>query len=176
MDDGGPGHEPEASPDSNALASHQADLAADPTDYSVSDGAIAVQPLETLGHYAHWLEIRTQRLRDLNRLAFKQNVVLGQPLRLDFSRVPPEEFERRRLAFHRQYQETFFSSHRIEDVEDHVIRRGESLWILAQRTYGVPVWLLRQYNPDLDLDRVSPGTVVKFPRLKPIEVDGQLSS
>ena len=38
--------------------------------------------------------------------------------------------------------------------------------MLAARTYKVPVWLLRQYNPDLNLDRVIPGTVVKFPRLK----------
>jgi len=161
----------EASLESNVLASHQAELAADPSDYAVSDGRIYVQALETLGHYADWLEIRTQRLRDLNGLAFRQNVVIGQPLRLDFSRVSAEEFERRRIAYHREIQERFFSSHRIEDVEDHVIRRGESLWVLAQRTYDVPVWLLRQYNPDLDLDRVHPGTVVKFPRLRPIADD-----
>ena len=175
-DDAEPTFDHERPLDSNALASHQADLAADPSNYSVADGAIAVQPLETLGHYADWLEIRTQRLRELNRLAFEQSVVLGQSLKLDFSRVPPDEFERRRLAFHRQNQESFFSSHRIEDVEDHVIRRGESMWVLAQRTYNVPVWLLRQYNPDLDLDRVAPGTIVKFPRLKPITGDRQVSS
>ena len=165
----------EATLESNVLASHQAELAADPSDYSVTDGKIFVQALETLGHYADWLEIRTQRLRDLNGLAFHQAVVIGQTLRLDFSRVSPEEFERRRIAYHRQLQEQFFSSHRIEDVEDHVIRRGESLWVLAQRTYNVPVWLLRQYNPDLDLDRVRPGTVVKFPRLVPIELEEELS-
>ncbi|HEX6994141.1 MAG TPA: LysM peptidoglycan-binding domain-containing protein [Gammaproteobacteria bacterium] len=165
----------EASLESNVLASHQAELAADPSDYAVSDGKILVQALETLGHYADWLQIRTQRLRDLNGLAFHQSVVIGQSLRLDFSRVSPEEFERRRIAYHRQLQEEFFSSHRIEDVEDHVIRRGESLWVLAQRTYNVPVWLLRQYNPDLDLDHVRPGTVVKFPRLRPIDDEGQLS-
>jgi membrane-bound lytic murein transglycosylase D len=176
LDEAGPGQDAETSTKSNAFASHQADLAADPSDYSVSGGTITVQSLETLGHYADWLEIRTQRIRDLNRLAFRQNVVLGQSLRLDFSNVSPEEFEQRRLAYHRQRQERFFSNHQIEDVDDHVIRRGESLWVLAQRTYGVPVWLLRQYNPDLDLDRVSPGTVVKFPRLKPIEDLPQVSS
>lgn len=161
----------DAALDSNAFASTQAELAADPSDYSVSNGTISVQALETLGHYADWLQIRTQRLRDLNGLRFGENVVLGQSLKLDFSRVAPEEFEHRRMAYHRTRQEAFFSSYRIADVEDHVIRRGESLWILAQRTYEVPVWLLRQYNPDLDLDRVSPGTVVKFPRLKPITED-----
>jgi hypothetical protein len=30
------------------------------------------------------------------------------------------------------------------------------------------VWLLRQYNPDLNFDRILPGVVVKFPRLKAI--------
>jgi membrane-bound lytic murein transglycosylase D len=159
----------EASLDSNALASNQAELAADPSDYSVSaDGTITVQSLETLGHYADWLEIRTQHLRDLNRLPFRQAVVIGQSLKLDFSRVSPAAFEQRRVAYHRAQQEAFFSRYRIATIEDHVIRRGESLWVLTRRDFGVPVWLLRQYNPDLDLDHVSPGAVVKFPKLVPI--------
>ena len=176
IDDAGLTGEEEMTSEQNALASHQADLAADPSNYSVSEDVIVVQPLETLGHYADWLEIRTQRLRDLNRLRFEQNVVLGQTLSLDFSTVPPDEFERRRVAYHRQLQERFFSDHRIENVDDHVVRSGESLWVLAQRTYKVPVWLLRQYNPDLDLDRVAPGTIVKFPRLKLINGDESISS
>jgi membrane-bound lytic murein transglycosylase D len=132
---------------------------------------ITVQSLETLGHYADWLEIRTQHLRDLNGLPFRRAVVIGQSLKLDFSRVSPEQFEKRRTAYHQQLQEDFFSHYRITAIEDHVVRRGESLWVLAHRDYSVPVWLLRQYNPDLDLDHVAPGTVVKFPDLKPIADD-----
>lgn len=157
--------------ESNVLASHQSELAADPSNYSVSDGRIEVQALETLGHYADWLEVRTQRLRDLNGMPFSQAVVIGQSLRLDFSRVTPEEFERRRTAYQQSRQEAFFTAYRIEEVEEHVVRRGESLWVLAQSTYEVPVWLLRQYNPDLDLDRVRPGTIVKFPKLRRIDDD-----
>ncbi|MDH5621130.1 MAG: transglycosylase SLT domain-containing protein, partial [Gammaproteobacteria bacterium] len=49
----------------------QTSLLSDPSDYSVAgDDTIEVQPMETLGHYGDWLEIKTQRLRDLNRLAF----------------------------------------------------------------------------------------------------------
>ena len=54
------------------------------------------------------------------------------------------------------------------DPLDHVVRSGESLWLLAAREYEVPVWLLRQYNPDVNLDRVQPGAVIRFPRLKSI--------
>lgn len=153
--------------DVNALASVQADLAADPSDYSVSAAnQIQVQALETLGHYADWLEIPTQRLRDLNSLSFREAVVIGQMLTLDFGRVDASTFEQRRVAFQQQQQGEFFAAYQIADIESHTVKSGESLWVLAARTYKVPVWLLRQYNPDVNLDRVQPGTVVKFPVLK----------
>ena len=44
------------SPTINALENEQDVLAADPSDYSVSGERIKVQALETLGHYADWLE------------------------------------------------------------------------------------------------------------------------
>src|SRR5690606_5416695 len=85
--------EEEASLESNALASHQAELAADPSDYTVMEnGSIQVQALETLGHYADWLEIRTQRLRDLNRLPFERAVVIGPSLQLAFPTGTPAAF------------------------------------------------------------------------------------
>ncbi len=161
--------EPEFSPDVNVLASVQAEMAADPSDYFVgADGTIEVQAQETLGHYADWLEIRTQRLRDINGMPFTQAVVIGQRLELSFSQVDRPTFEQRRTEYQRRTQEAFFLAYQITDTREHVVRPGESLYILALRTYQVPVWLLRQFNPDVDLDRVSPGTVVKFPELRAI--------
>lgn len=163
--------------DPSALESEQARLAADPSDYSIADDqSIEVQALETLGHYADWLQIRTQRLRDINGLAFREAVVVGQRIKLDMSNVDAELFEQRRLAYQERVQESFFSAYQITEIQDHVIRAGESLWLLAQRTYNVPVWLLRQYNPDLDLDRIHPGTIVKFPRLQRIGGANQVST
>jgi len=157
------------STEDNVLASEQDEMAADPSDYLVrGDSTIEVQALETLGHYADWLELRTQRLRDINNFAFQRAVVIGQRLELNFSQVDRATFEQRRMAYQRQTQEAFFLAYQITDTRDHVVRPGESLWVLALRTYDVPVWLLRQFNPDLDLDRVSPGTVVKFPALQAI--------
>jgi membrane-bound lytic murein transglycosylase D len=158
--------------DVNALAAEQDVLAADPSDYSVSaDNEITVQALETLGHYGEWLEIPTQRLRDWNSLAFREAVVLGQTLKLEFGTVDAVAFEQRRRAYHQQLQNDFFAAYQIDEIESHVVKPGESLWVLAERTYKVPVWLLRQYNPDLDFDRIQPGAVVKFPRLKAIAAE-----
>ncbi|TFG39047.1 MAG: LysM peptidoglycan-binding domain-containing protein, partial [Chromatiales bacterium] len=61
------------------LETVQTALLSDPSDYSVAaDNTIEVQPLETLGHFGDWLEIKTQRLRDLNGLAFNTPVAVGQ--------------------------------------------------------------------------------------------------
>jgi membrane-bound lytic murein transglycosylase D len=156
----------------NALASTQPELAADPSDYSVSaSNQITVQALETLGHYADWLNLPTQKLRDLNHIKAREAVVIGQALTLDFSKVDAPTFESRRRMYQQQRQDEFFAAYQIEDVTSHVIKPGESLWVLAERTYKVPVWLLRQYNPDLNLDRVTPGIVVKFPKLRAVDSD-----
>lgn len=154
-------------PEENVLASEQADLAADPSDYLVAaDDSIEVQALETLGHYADWLNIRTQRLRDINQMPFGQAVVIGRRLKLDLTNVDAATFEQRRQAYQQHTQEAFFLAYQITDTLEHVVRPGESLWVLAQRRYRVPVWLVRQFNPDLNLDQVHPGTVVKFPALR----------
>src|SRR5690606_24543134 len=107
-------------------------------------------------------------LRDMNSLSFREALVIGQTLMLDLSDTDAATFEQRRIAYHQQSQNEFFAANRIEDIATHVVKPGESLWVLAERTYKVPVWLLRQYNPDLNLDRVHPGTVVRFPRLRSV--------
>jgi len=148
------------------IGSLQAALLSDPSDYTVADDTtIEVQPLETLGHYADWLGIKTQRLRDINGLAFRAPVVVGQRIKLDLGKVNTESFENLRAAYHRQQQDTFFRNNTITGVTEHVVRSGESVWILALRTYDVPVWLFRQYNPELDLHNVQRGARLNFPIL-----------
>ncbi len=142
-------------------------LAADPSDYSVaSDGTIEVQAAETLGHYAEWLQLRARRLRRINNIKYGRPLVIGQRLGLDFARVNPEIFAQRRLAHHRSLQAAFFQQFQITGTGTHVVRPGDSLWILSQREYAVPVWLLRQYNPDLNFKAVVPGTRITIPRLE----------
>jgi len=151
---------------SDLIGSLQASLLSDPSDYTVAaDGTIEVHPLETLGHYADWLGIKTQRLRDINGLAFRTPVEVGKRIKLDLRTVEAAQFETLRTQFQRQQQDTFFRTHTITGVTEHVVSRGESVWILSLRQYDVPVWLFRQYNPELDLHNVQRGTRLNFPVL-----------
>ena len=144
----------------------QSSLLSDPSDYTVaSDQTIEVHPLETLGHFADWLGIKTQRLRDINSLAFRSPVEVGQRIKLDLGTVDAQAFEARRAEYHRYQQDMFFRANTITGIVEHKVGSGESVWILSLRKYGVPIWLFRQYNPSLDLHSVHPGTKLSFPVL-----------
>ena len=140
---------------------------ADSIDYQVrEDGTIRVEATETLGHYADWLRIPTQRLRVVNRLKARQTVQLGQKLQLDYSKVSRETFEQLRRDYHAKLQGEFFAQHRISGTEVYIVRRGDSLWTMTQRFANLPIWLLRQYNPDTDLSDLRAGTQVVMPRVE----------
>ena len=139
------------------------DLSADPADYTVArDGSIEIQAIETLGHYADWLGIRTQTLRNLNGLAFRDPVMIGDRLSLDFSEVDQATFENRRRQFHRDLQQQYFTTYRIQQTEEYSIQRRDFLETLT-RQRSVPMWLFRQYNPEVNFERLQIGQVVVFP-------------
>jgi len=141
--------------ETEAVADAQSVLAADPADYLVAeDGTIEVQVGETLGHYAHWLNLPTQDLRVLNSARYGQHLIVGSRLRLTFSTVNATTFEQKRKNYHAEIQNRFFKDHHIVDVTDHALSNGENLWDLSTQTYQIPLWLLRQYNPDLAFDTV----------------------
>ncbi len=159
-----------------AISESETDLLADPTDYSVSKrNTIEVQAAETLGHYAEWLQLRASDLRRINRMRYGKPVVVGKRLKLKFTKVTPEEFEEQRVAYHRALQEEFFEQYQITGSDKHKIRRGQSVWKLTKRTYKIPLWLLRQYNPDLDMKRVRPGTIITFPKIERRTDDNKLA-
>jgi membrane-bound lytic murein transglycosylase D len=141
----------------------------DGTDYSVGAGnTVVVQAGETLGHFADWSKTSSASLRTLNRLHKNAMVTLGHKVKLDLSRVSAEQFETERRDYHRRQQETFFAGHRISGTESYVVKKGESLWIIAQQHADLPVWLVAEYNPDVDFGDVRPGTSIALPRVETI--------
>jgi len=143
-------------------------IAADPMDYTVANNkTIEIQATETIGHYAQWLGVRASDLRRLNRMRYRSPLVIGKRLKLDFKRISPEEFVKLRVAYHRSLQEAYFEQYEITGSERHTVKRGESLYKLTKRKYKIPVWLFRQYNPDLAFNKFKAGISVVFPSVKP---------
>jgi membrane-bound lytic murein transglycosylase D len=140
---------------------------ADPIDYSVGkDDTIFVVAEETLGHYADWLGITANRLRQVNNMKYGRPVLIGRKLKLDFSKVKKEDFEQTRREYHRALQASYFAAHRILGTEVYIVRRGDSLWTVTQRYARLPMWLLQQYNPDIDFSEMRAGTEIVVPKVE----------
>jgi membrane-bound lytic murein transglycosylase D len=143
----------------------QSAASADPADYSVADDqTIAVLGAENLGQLARWLGVDIARLRQLNHLKPKAPLVMGRRLKVELRGVNAADFERERTTWHRALQAAYFTQYRIVGTDRHQLRVGESLWSLT-RQHGVPVWLLQQYNPDLDFGTIKVGMEIVLPRI-----------
>jgi membrane-bound lytic murein transglycosylase D len=139
----------------------------DPTDYTVgADDTIRVAAEETLGHYADWLSVSAQRLRTLNHMSARKPVLVGHRLKLDFQKVPHDAFEQRRREYHQQLQAAYFAAPRIAGTQIYIARSGDSLWTVTKRAGLLPLWLLQQYNPDVDFAELRAGTQIVMPRVE----------
>jgi membrane-bound lytic murein transglycosylase D len=138
----------------------------DTTNYEVAaDNTVIVQAAETLGHFADWARVDSQVLRRLNKLHKNAVVTQGARLKLEFSRVAAAQFVQARREYHRSLQETFFTGHRIAATENYTVKRGDSLWTIVQQHADVPVWLVAQYNPDVNFKDMRPGTILTLPQV-----------
>ncbi len=141
----------------------------DTTDYSVSaDGNATVQAAETLGHFADWSATTLEDLRRLNHLNRSASLSMGHKIKLNLTRVDAAQFEAARRTYHRELQEAYFAAHRIAATQDYTVKHGESLWTIVHSHADLPIWLVAQYNPDVDFSDMRPGTTIALPQVEPI--------
>ncbi len=129
-------------------------------------GYIRVEPEETLGHYAEWLQIKTQKIRDWNKLSFRKSLNLNQKIKLNFTRVKPEAFNRMRLEYHRGIEDDFFIHYEIISTKTHSVQSGENLWYLCNYIYNLPIWLVVDYNKDINFNQMKVGDKIIIPEVK----------
>jgi membrane-bound lytic murein transglycosylase D len=115
-----------------------------------SIGIIRVEIEETLGHYAEWLEIPTQKIRRLNGLNYGSVLQLHQALKIPLDRVSKEKFEEARFEYHQKIQEDFFGAYKIDAVQIYRVKNGDNIWTLCNEVFNMPLWLVKQYNPEVD--------------------------
>jgi membrane-bound lytic murein transglycosylase D len=136
---------------------------------------ILVEPEETLGHFATWLEVPTQRLREINGLRYAQEIQIGQRIRLTFQRVSAEEFYHLRLEHKRSIEEDFFSTYKVDTTQVHIVDRGQNIWMISNDIYQLPMWLIAKYNTDRDLTRLQKGDQLVIPVVSPANPDALLN-
>lgn len=126
-------------------------------------GIIRVEVGETLGHYAEWLDVPTQDIRRLNGISFGKGIKLNQSLKVPLYKTGSEEFEGKRYEYHKEVEEDFFAAYRVKGVRTYDIRKGDNIWTLCKAKFDMPFWLVKKYNPALDLNGLMPDQKIQIP-------------
>ncbi len=126
-------------------------------------GIIRVEPEETLGHYADWLQIETQKIRRLNGFTYASNIRIGQKIRIPLDNDSGKIFEEKRYEYHKEMEEDFFAAYRVEKTDKYIIKRGDNLWALCNEKFEIPFWLLKKYNPGIDFSRLTARMKLTIP-------------
>ena len=64
--------------------------------------------------------------------------------------VSREQFEVRRYEFHKEMEEDFFAVYEVKSAEPYCIKNGDNVWTLCIKKFGLPFWLLKKYNSEMD--------------------------
>ena len=129
-------------------------------------GLIKIDFDETLSHVADWARLSVSELRRLNNLRRRgSRISVNQSIKVPFRRTTPEEFEAKRQEYHKAIQEDFFENYQVEKVVARKLEKGETLWEICNNDYSIPFWLLSNYNPDQDINKISVGESINIPIL-----------
>ena len=77
--------------------------------------------------------------------------------------VSKEAFEEKRSEYHKELEEDFFGSYRVETVETYKIKRGDNIWTLCTEVFELPLWVLIKYNPFIDFNSLKPSQKLIVP-------------
>ncbi len=131
--------------------------------------SIVVEPDESLGHYANWLGLRSaSSIRKLNKLKSSRNVRIGKVIYLPVKKQEQQQkFNQQRLDYHKELQDEFRTRFKITGVESYKIRYGDSAWSISNKQ-GVPLWLLKRYNPKLFGTQSQPDDTIILPVIETV--------
>jgi len=153
-------------------------------------GLIRVAVEETLSHYAEWLAVSPGVIRRVNGFGNRKMLRIDQKMKIPLHKISKEAFEEKRLEYHIELVEDFFSAYEIEDVKTYHIQKGDNIWRLCREVFQVPLWLVRKYNASLDFNdlkaaqpvnipvvgKITPASLIKPPRspnlcTRPVDIE-----
>lgn len=126
-------------------------------------GVIKVEAEETLGHYADWLQVPTQKLRVLNGFKYSTPISIDQTIKIPLGKKTVREFEEQRYEFHKEIEEDFFESFFVQGVDTYEVKNGDTIWSLCLNELEIPFWLLKKYNPGMGFTSLFPSQKIKYP-------------
>lgn len=125
---------------------------------------IKMQSGENLALYGRWIGINPETIATKNGLDPYGRLAVGQVLKLDLGTLTPARFDEKRMAFRKARLARYLAKRGgVHKVITHKVRKGQTVLGIARRHGRLPLWVMRHYNPERDLDRLSIGDELRVP-------------
>lgn len=134
---------------------------------------IFVETDETIGHYAEWAKIKTQRIRELNDLSLRSHIILGQKLLVPLNEEILISFKQERAQFHLGIQEDFYSNYKVSGKDNYVVKRGDTVEFILKE-HSLPLWLLRSMEDNGFDINLKVGQKITIPKIEGLQEESSL--
>lgn len=125
---------------------------------------IKVRSGESLALYGRWIGVNPEEIAKANSLDAYGKLSVGQSLTLELGTLTPQRFEERRMAYRKARLAKYLQKRGgVQSVITHTVRKGETVLGIARRHGRLPLWVMRHYNPDRNLDRLDVGDELRVP-------------
>ncbi|MCR9204113.1 MAG: LysM peptidoglycan-binding domain-containing protein [Halobacteriovoraceae bacterium] len=108
---------------------------------------VRIETEETLGHFAEWANVRTQSIRNANRLSYSSLIYSGQKLIIPLSDKELVRFKQERNSYHLSLQEDFYENYNVTGTSNYKVKKGDTLTEILEK-FNIPFWLLRKTQKD----------------------------
>lgn len=139
-------------------------------------GLVTVRSGDTPGKLAAQHGVSVQQIMAANPGLDPRRMRIGQQVRIPTVRTgavaSPREMEPPRAAEHGRapsrpdgadYEDARPAQGRSGRFTTHIVKSGENGWTIAVKRYGITTEALQDANPEVRIDRLHPGTVLRVP-------------
>jgi membrane-bound lytic murein transglycosylase D len=109
----------------------------------------------------------------LNRLPFGRKLRLHQKVKIPLRKASAQVFEEQRYEYHKRLQEDFFAVYRISEMRAYHVQSGDNLWTLCLNKFDIPMWLLKNCNPEIDFAALHIQQKLMVPIIEKQSMDAQ---
>ncbi|MEO0600284.1 MAG: LysM domain-containing protein [Myxococcota bacterium] len=153
-------------------ADEPASIEAGPSEAGPVDGAFGAPPAaiyelrsgETLDHFARWSGTTVEEIAESSALSLGGRHDVGTEVVIAADDDLRATIDAARDAHHALRVDRYLERRGgLVDHATYTVRTGDTAWHVASRNGRLPVWLIEEFNPTLDLDALRPGQALTLP-------------
>lgn len=125
---------------------------------------VRVKHGESLYDLAQMSQVSIEALENINGIDLNTPLKGGQRLVIPMTKAVQSDFKTARNSFADKRKNAYLNRRGgLVEVKPYRVKTGDSAWGIGKANGGLPVWILKAFNPTVDLNQISIGQTISVP-------------